>query len=94
MKKLLIAAIFALPMLAHAHGDVFEMTEMSVSEALRKFQTEETTSTIQAYRGVRAWPSGAEIKVRVYYGAQDSFLYSCEMDHATGAEEKIVCQKN
>ncbi len=94
MKKLILAAAIALPGLAHAHGNVFAMTKMSVDAALERFQADEPTSIVQDYKGIRSWPIGDELKVRVYHGPQESIVYTCHMDHASGEAEKVMCMKD
>lgn len=94
MKKIVLSfAFFALPSVGFAHGNIFSTTTDSVSAAIVKFQTEDR-SIVDAYKGLRAWHSGAVVKVRFYYGDDNaSLLYQCEMKHYENGEEEIICSE-
>ncbi len=94
MKTTIIALLLAvaLPMSAFGHGSVIELTDLSATAALTKFQAEETEPTLDDFNGIKAWPSGAVIKVKVYLKSSDALVYSCQMVH-DGADEEMVCTK-
>lgn len=93
MKKVILAVI-CLPVLALAHGSPIEATEAAALKALALFKGE--SEQVKAnFHGIKAWPSGADIFVKVYLSKdnKDALNYSCVMNHASGHDE-IECKKN
>jgi len=93
MKKLIISAIIAFgPTFALAHGDVLDVVQESVAASFSLFSKDEPAAIKKAFTGVKAWPSGSKVMVKVYLKDMDAMSYSCEMDHSGGNDE-VVCQK-
>ena len=93
MKTILTMLVVLLPLVAFGHGSVIELTNLSASGALEKFQAEESEETLDAFNGIKAWPSADMIKVKVYLKETDTLVYSCKMEHSDEGEI-LVCQKD
>ncbi len=94
MKKVIFMVV-ALPMFAMAHGNPVEATSGAVVEVLKQFNASETKETKSNFRGIKAWPSGAEIVAKVYVNQDNkevALSYSCTMDHS-GGHDALVCKK-
>ncbi|OQW48479.1 MAG: hypothetical protein A4S09_04680 [Proteobacteria bacterium SG_bin7] len=93
MKKIILATI-CLPMLALAHGSPIDAVDAASHEALTLFKGE-TEQVKSNFRGIKAWPAGADVLVKVYVNQDNkevSLNYTCVMNHA-GGNDAIVCSK-
>lgn len=87
--------MICLPMLALAHGSPIEATDAAAHQVLTLFQGE-SEQVKSNFRGIKAWPVGADIMAKVYVNGQDnkevSLNYACVMKHS-GGNDAIVCEK-
>ncbi|MDZ4660122.1 MAG: hypothetical protein SGJ18_00750 [Pseudomonadota bacterium] len=88
-----LAIVF--PVVAFGHGNTIDATNDSVVQALKVFKETESDQTKTNFTGLKAWPNGDMIMVKVYVttsGTESSVNYMCMMDHQ-GGSEKINCTK-
>lgn len=88
---LLVVVAMGLAQTGQAHENKIKMTNLHLSAALEQFESKET-ALAESFTGVKAWPYGHSVKVRIYVGKQGSILYSCKEVEEDGAE-KVVCEK-
>ena len=90
---LLALVIAAIPLTSFAHGTKAAVTAAAVDAAIEKFGKEEAAETIAAFTGVKGWPSGAALNVKVYLSnATKEINYTCQhMDH--GGQMMVTCTK-
>lgn len=89
--KILLSLLVLSPAVSFAHGNKMEMVSLSVHEALLKFNAEESAATKRDFEGVKAWISGSIAKVKVLVKNTDGKTYDCQMNHADGRPEAVLC---
>lgn len=79
------------PAFAFAHGNKVDTTSHALSTALQKFSQEEAAN-IPNFLGVKAWPDGHNIQVKVYLPENGVILYTCG-EHEMDGQEMMMCTK-
>jgi hypothetical protein len=80
------------PVAALAHGTKLSMTKEAINAALDKFSKEETAS-VNGFVGVKGWPDGHNIMVKIYLGNNTTVQYTC-MEHEMENAEMWMCEKS
>ena len=93
LKKFAAASLFSLSVGAFAHGTKVEATLHGVQSAIEVFKSAETKEVQETFTGVKGWPSGSNIKVKVYLTGDKTLDYVCTEDHS-GHHEVMTCVKS
>ena len=92
-QMIVVLCLVGLPSGAWAHGNKVDSTQHVLETALEKFKQEESAASVEAFSGVKAWPDGSDIKVKIYLSANTSLQYTC-MEHVMDGKEMVMCSKN
>jgi hypothetical protein len=91
MKKFaLILVSCAVSSVAFAHGDVLDMTAASVAQGLKQLEADHPEH-VEHFQGVKAWPVGADIKLKIYLPDNVTMGYTCVHDDTIPGENKVKC---
>ena len=71
------------------------MMSLSVDKALATFKVDESHSRVDGFRGIKSWPAGPIMKVKVYFSGEETsnLTYDCQMAHEGEEEEAVACAK-
>jgi hypothetical protein len=93
MKKALLALTcisgFSFGSAAWAHGTKSGMTAHAIQEVTKIFEKDHAHHG-DSYLGIKGWPSGSKIIVRVYLTEDQTLKYSCTEVEEHG-KESLVC---
>jgi hypothetical protein len=88
-KILVVLAACAVSSLALAHGNVLDMTAASVTEGLKQLKIDHPEH-VDHFQGVKAWPVGADIKLKIYLPDNVTVGYTC-VHKDQGDAGKVAC---
>ncbi len=93
MKKSIVLGLMAIlmPLSVFAHGDKVGVTQHAIETVLEKFKKEEATQ-VEKFLGVKAWPDGQKVQVKVYLPNSTFIQYGCS-EHEMNGEEMVMCDK-
>lgn len=74
--------------IAFAHGKPIDMTTASVTEGIAQFKKDHPEH-IEHFQGIKAWPVGTTIELKIYLPDNASVGYTCGHDEA--AMGKLKC---
>ncbi len=75
---------------AFAHGDLIEMTTVSVKEGLAQFKKDHPEHATH-FTGVKAWPVGSDIKLKMYLPDNTTINYTCVHKENPDGTNNVVC---
>ncbi|MDZ4676351.1 MAG: hypothetical protein SGI74_02485 [Oligoflexia bacterium] len=78
INKLLVVTALFLPVISFAHGNKASMTAASIVVATEKFEKDYAAQLVN-YTGVKGWPEGAKVQVKIYLTNSKVIGYSCHM---------------
>lgn len=94
MKKIAIALVScAFSTVALAHGNVLDMTAASVAQGLKQLKIDHPEH-VDHFQGVKAWPVGSEIKLKIFLPANGLVNYTCVHNDQAVGENKVQCTMN
>jgi hypothetical protein len=92
MKKILGLAVITFAANTWAHGSKSGMTVHAIEKAVENFNKDHQEHAAH-FSGVKGWPDGTKIAVRIYIGPRDSIQYSC-VEVMENNEEHVDCSEN
>lgn len=75
---------------ALAHGDLVEMTTVSVKQGLAQFKVDHPEHASH-FTGVKAWPVGSDIKLKIYLPDNTTINYTCVHKENPDGTNNVVC---
>lgn len=75
---------------ALAHGDLIEMTTVSVKQGLAQFKFDHPEHAMH-FTGVKAWPVGSDIKLKIYMPDNTTINYTCVHKENPDGTNNVVC---
>ena len=75
---------------ALAHGDVLEMTTLSITEGLKQLKKDHPEH-VDHFQGVKAWPVEKDIKLKIYLPDNATLGYTCVHKDAGTDASKVIC---
>lgn len=89
MKILAIALSLIASTSAFAHGTSVDMTGASISVALSQLKVDHPEH-VAHFQGVKGWPEGDLINVKIYLPDNATVVYVCQHDESAPQEAKCT----
>jgi hypothetical protein len=80
----------ALSATAFAHGNILDMTAASVAEGLKQLKADHPEH-VDHFQGVKAWPAGADLKLKIYLPDNVTIGYTCKHNDQAAGDNKVQC---
>lgn len=91
MKILACAVSLCVSAVALAHGNALDMTAASVTQVLTQLKVDHPEH-VEHFQGVKGWPEGDTLKVRIYLPDSATLTYVCSHDDTAASKVKCSMQ--